>query len=797
MNSDSADVIRKLKTEQTVLHLKEGVDWKSIPNDDSNNGYVQYCSVCDEVHFEILRYFQQLYVAFHDERAEDCDEKKVLHAKIKCIAKSHKDILQVRNSSETIHKVYVDSRDDFEAVVRRLEDVMCDMYELLGPVVLACGSDLEGTNVSRCQDNVVPRECMKLFLRKDNFPKVGDYVFSPSKDSCIDSIKYCLRFGGEVYYRLRRCCGGILVELCDERYLKEPDVLVSNIHWIAKSKNFKIQGVFGMKRVVSSNCIPCGRNFEEVKKDVGVVFAQMLSAFDTILDGAEKNIESLCFHTISVEKMGELAEPEVVAGARRLADLSQDTFSWVTTIDNLFDKKIIELEDAEHTQIISGQYVIPDYQRKYAWSAENVRALCRDLLRSFEENSKKLYHLGTIILHVEKARNVFYVVDGQQRLRTISRLLSREFFLEGTSEKRYFSQFNAKDEKTILDVLREYSEEQQRTILEKLKSSTVVCIAVSNISESFQLFSTQNGRGKELSPENLLKAFHFHELEICEGKPQTEEAISRLNGLDAKWEDANICETQNDGCLLSELFGEHLYRIRCWVRGVFPKERFSSRSIGYFKGVTIKKDGKGNVPLQNLSLLRRAVENDIRFSGNVKVQRRSSDDGMNPFVTIDQTIVNGADFFDYASAYSNAYMRLFDRVVRSPDGLEDFRSFYGQYCLYARSGRRGDQYARHIFQSLCLICYDRFGEKGLTIDLLKELYRCAYFERATKSRCYYGSCGERFAILVVRILFESSDLSRLREGLHELGRQARNEYFSVSRANMPVGLDAMKSVYEM
>ena len=68
MNSDSADVIRKLKMEQTVLHLKEGVDWKSIPNDDSNNGYVQYSSVCDKVHFEILRYFQQLYVAFHDER---------------------------------------------------------------------------------------------------------------------------------------------------------------------------------------------------------------------------------------------------------------------------------------------------------------------------------------------------------------------------------------------------------------------------------------------------------------------------------------------------------------------------------------------------------------------------------------------------------------------------------------------------------------------------------------------------------------------------------------------------------
>ena len=267
MNSNSADVIRKLKKEQTVLHLKEGVDWKSIPNDDSNNGYVQYCSVCDEVHFEILRYFQQLYVAFHDERSEDCNEKKVLHAKIKCIAKSHKDILQVCNSSETIHKVYVDSRDDFEAVVHRLEDVMCDMYELLGPVVLASGSD-----VSWCQNNVVPRECMKLFLRKDNFLKVGDYMFSPSKDSCIDSIKYCQRFGGEVYYRLRRCCGGILVELCDERYLKEPDALVSNIHWIAKSKNFKIQGVFGLKRVVSSNCIPCGRNFEEVKKDVGVIF---------------------------------------------------------------------------------------------------------------------------------------------------------------------------------------------------------------------------------------------------------------------------------------------------------------------------------------------------------------------------------------------------------------------------------------------------------------------------------------------------------------------------------------------
>ena len=67
-------------------------------------------------------------------------------------------------------------------------------------------------------------------------------------------------------------------------------------------------------------------------------------------------------------------------------------------------------------------YRIPSYQRPYSWGKDQVEKFCEDLTESYL--NKEEYLLSSIIL-LEKTRNRLYeVIDGQQRLTTISIFLA-------------------------------------------------------------------------------------------------------------------------------------------------------------------------------------------------------------------------------------------------------------------------------------------------------------------------------------------------------------------------------------
>ena len=452
--------------------------------------------------------------------------------------------------------------------------------------------------------------------------------------------------------------------------------------------------------------------------------------------------------------------------------------SWVTSIEALFDRKEIVLSDGRMMR--PGNYIIPPYQRKYTWSYDNVSQLCRDLLRSADEG-KESYHLGTIILHHQPGEqgDSFYVVDGQQRLTTISYLINSEIFTGDTAPRK----IRSSDVMNILGALEEYQGDKER-ILKQLKHSTLVIIAVSEIDEAFQLFSTQNGRGRPLTPANLLKAYHLHEL------VKDEDGEKSAKEIDRNWE-ADNAEKIRDGRLLSQVLSEHLYRLRCWSRGEFPKEQFSNAQIKEFKGITFNAGNDVGVPAQNIMKLRRqAVENSDYYL-------RSTNDEMNPLSMIDQPIVNGADFFDYMKSYAEAYRVMFG--TKNIAEMQEFRNFYAKNCTYKLSGRRGDTYARHIFESLSLFCYDRFGIKGLCA-CARYLYRCAYYERAVKSRCYYSTCGAEFAIRAVRAMTASMTLSDVKDRLHALNGAVlelyRKEKKIFSGKPVPDGIAQVRSVFE-
>jgi uncharacterized protein with ParB-like and HNH nuclease domain len=72
------------------------------------------------------------------------------------------------------------------------------------------------------------------------------------------------------------------------------------------------------------------------------------------------------------------------------------------------------------------KYIIPIYQRNYAWGEPEVTQLIQDIVDYSKKNNSPNYYIGTLIVDEKKIDNsyVFYTIDGQQRLTSLTILLS-------------------------------------------------------------------------------------------------------------------------------------------------------------------------------------------------------------------------------------------------------------------------------------------------------------------------------------------------------------------------------------
>lgn len=70
------------------------------------------------------------------------------------------------------------------------------------------------------------------------------------------------------------------------------------------------------------------------------------------------------------------------------------------------------------------EYHIPGYQRPYAWTEEQAGILFDDLYDFFQTETIDNYFLGSIVLIKEENKPYADVIDGQQRLTTLSILFS-------------------------------------------------------------------------------------------------------------------------------------------------------------------------------------------------------------------------------------------------------------------------------------------------------------------------------------------------------------------------------------
>ncbi|MET4293640.1 hypothetical protein ABIB06_004708 [Bradyrhizobium sp. LB8.2] len=86
---------------------------------------------------------------------------------------------------------------------------------------------------------------------------------------------------------------------------------------------------------------------------------------------------------------------------------------------------LIEAHESRLNQIFSDDYEfeIPSYQRPYAWEEQQAQELLTDFIEAMD-NGDDVYFLGSIVLIKEPHKPLSRVVDGQQRLTTLTIILS-------------------------------------------------------------------------------------------------------------------------------------------------------------------------------------------------------------------------------------------------------------------------------------------------------------------------------------------------------------------------------------
>ena len=94
------------------------------------------------------------------------------------------------------------------------------------------------------------------------------------------------------------------------------------------------------------------------------------------------------------------------------------------------------------SQIWSDYYVVPLYQRNFAWQETQIQQLLQDIYDN-SKNPDSNYFIGSLVV-LQRPDGVYEVIDGQQRLTTLH-LICKSLNLLDTSHLIYDSRPEVED----------------------------------------------------------------------------------------------------------------------------------------------------------------------------------------------------------------------------------------------------------------------------------------------------------------------------------------------------------------
>lgn len=310
---------------------------------------------------------------------------------------------------------------------------------------------------------------------------------------------------------------------------------------------------------------------------------------------------------------------------------------------------------------------LPDYQRPYQWTIRNIRELLNDIETAIVERGKYTdfkYRIGTIIIHKNGEKKE--IVDGQQRIITLT--LISECIYSGLESSVLNCKFTNKISQTNIYNNYRFIEEwfslkgkgKKEQFREAFKSILeAVMIYVDDISEAFQLFDSQNTRGKSLDPHDLLKAYHLREMKSSPYEMQY--AVT-------KWEAKDVNNIRT-------LFDSYLFPIWNWSRKM-KSSPFTAKAIYVYKGIS---------------------ENSTYTYAKRTVKAM-------PCFQITEPFVAGTDFFEMVEHY--LYLR--ENIKSEIEKNASFKRI--NYILKCKEFNcsSGFKYATNLFYAALFCYYDKF-----------------------------------------------------------------------------------------
>jgi hypothetical protein len=372
-------------------------------------------------------------------------------------------------------------------------------------------------------------------------------------------------------------------------------------------------------------------------------------------------------------------------------------------------------------ELLKLDLVIPSYQRPYKWTEKNIRELFLDIQKGIEDAKKYpnfKYRVGTVILHVntEEGKLTYDIVDGQQRILSFLLLklcLNPDFtcsLLSATfSDKVTLGNLHSNSDRirewcsSVDDGVKEVFDKALSEVLE------VVVLTVGELSEAFQLFDSQNTRGRELYPHDLLKAYHLREIH---DKYDMQRAV-------LKWESKNPKS-------IRELFDSYLFPLWNWSKRR-KSGRFTAAEIDLYKGIE-------------------------ESSGYTYAHRANK---AMPYFLLSEPLISGRDFFEMVDHYMQMLHSIKQELVENPD-LGDVKELLiddpdkvdrvntpEELDKACKSSSTGMNHARNLFFCALLCYYDRFH--NFDPMAVKKLFTWAMMLRVDMNHLGFDSVN-RYAI---------------------------------------------------
>ncbi len=178
------------------------------------------------------------------------------------------------------------------------------------------------------------------------------------------------------------------------------------------------------------------------------------------------------------------------------------------------------------------RYVIPIYQRNYAWETTEIEQLLDDIFYFDNKNGKK-YYLGTLVLNEFNDKKL-EVIDGQQRLTTLYLILKslkykinkNALVFESRQKSTYTlknisnnslscDDFDEKIEDAMCFISKYFQERSSKIDKFKSRLENDVYLFLINIpagTDRNQYFEIMNTRGEQLEKHDILKGRIFEKL---------------------------------------------------------------------------------------------------------------------------------------------------------------------------------------------------------------------------------------------------------------------------------------------